>query len=120
MATKMSTSIENIFDVHPFLNELRNHNDIKNAIIIPMIGAKKIKAAVLRMMGELTAPNPPAATAAPAKPPINVCEEEEGIPNHQVSKFQQMAAISPEKITIIILLPIKSGFTVLATVSATP
>src|SRR4030095_3277730 len=44
--------------------------------------------------------NPPAcAIAAPINPPINVCEELEGIPNHQVSKFQQMAAINPEKIT---------------------
>ena len=39
------------------------------------------------------------AIAAPAKPPIKVCEEEEGIPYHQVSKFQKMAAIKPEKIT---------------------
>ena len=39
------------------------------------------------------------AIAAPAKPPISVCEEEEGIPYHQVSKFQKMAAIKPEKIT---------------------
>ena len=39
------------------------------------------------------------AIAAPAKPPIKVCEEEEGIPYHQVSKFQKIAAIKPEKIT---------------------
>jgi len=38
------------------------------------------------------------AIAAPAKPPIKVCEEEEGIPYHQVSKFQKIAAIKPEKI----------------------
>ena len=39
------------------------------------------------------------AIAAPAKPPIRVCEEEDGIPYHHVSKFQNMAAIKPEKIT---------------------
>ena len=39
------------------------------------------------------------AIAAPAKPPIRVCEEEEGIPYHQVSRFQNMAASNPEKIT---------------------
>ena len=38
--------------------------------------------------------------AAPAKPPINVWEDEEGMPSHQVNKFQRMAAIRPEKITI--------------------
>ena len=37
--------------------------------------------------------------AAPAKPPINVCEDEEGIPYHHVSKFQKMAAIKPASIT---------------------
>ena len=36
---------------------------------------------------------------APAKPPINVCDDEEGIPNHQVNKFQKVAANSPARIT---------------------
>ena len=35
--------------------------------------------------------------AAPAKPPISVCEEEEGIPFHQVNRFQAMAAITPAR-----------------------
>ena len=47
------------------------------------------------------------------KPPIKVCEEEDGIPNHQVSKFQQIAAIRPEKITSSV---IKFSLTVLAIV----
>src|SRR5687768_4623039 len=43
---------------------------------------------------------PPAcASAAPMNPPNKVWEELEGIPNHQVSRFQQIAAINPEKIT---------------------
>src|SRR6185437_639588 len=42
---------------------------------------------------------PACASAAPMKPPSRVCEELEGIPNHHVSRFQQMAAISPAKIT---------------------
>ena len=37
--------------------------------------------------------------AAPAKPPMSVCDEEEGMPYHQVSKFQKIAAINPESIT---------------------
>jgi hypothetical protein len=101
MITNAITARENIFDVHPFLKELKNHNDIIKAISIPIRGAIKINAAVLMIIGELTALKPPLATAAPANPPINVCDEEEGIPNCQVRIFQAMAAISPEKITII-------------------
>ena len=36
--------------------------------------------------------------AAPAKPPIRVCEEEDGIPFHQVTRFQVIAAITPANI----------------------
>jgi hypothetical protein len=32
-----------------------------------------------------------------AKPPIKVWDELEGIPNHQVNKFQHIAAITPAK-----------------------
>ena len=64
--------------------------------------------------------NPAAAMAAPANPPINVCEEEEGIPYHQVSKFQLIAASNPDKMITIPWLPLTiSGFTVFATVFAT-
>jgi len=55
--------------------------------------------------------------AAPAKPPIRVCEEEEGIPNHHVARFHEMAAIIPEKITGSV---IKSSITALETVFAIP
>src|SRR6478672_1566441 len=82
--------------------ERRNQSEMINAISIPTSGAITIKTAVLMIGSLLIAPQPPYATAAPAKPPIKVCEEEEGIPNHQVSKFQMIAAINPEKMTIII------------------
>ena len=91
------------------------------AKINPTTGAMKMKPAVLIMTSELTAPNPPAAIPAPAKPPISVCEEDEGIPNHQVSKFHDIAAINPAKITTSPICPeTTSGLTVFATVSATP
>ena len=91
------------------------------AISIPTIGASIIKLAVLRITVVFTASIPAAAMPAPAKPPINVCEEEEGMPNHQVSRFQAIAAINPAKITFIIVPPFTaSAFTVLATVLATP
>src|SRR3982750_3724287 len=100
--------------------ERRNQSEIINASTIPTIGAMIMKLAVCRMLGlllMLIAPNPPLAIAAPARPPINVCDEEEGMPNHQVNKFQMMDPISPERTTVSV---IHSGFTVFATVFATP
>ena len=86
-------------------------------MIIPKTGAININPAIRNIGVEFTELNPACAMAAPAKPPISVCEEEEGIPNHQVNKFQIMAATSPEKTTGKV---IKSVFTVLAIVLATP
>ncbi|MCY1559969.1 hypothetical protein D9M68_970560 [compost metagenome] len=92
--------------------------EIRKAMIIPIRGARKIKAAIWITGPELIELKVPAcAMAAPAKPPIRVCEEEEGIPRHQVNRFQVIAAIRPEKITSSV---IKSSFTVLAIVLATP
>ena len=91
-------------------------------MIIPTNGARKMKATVLRTIAELMTLNVPAfAMAAPANPPISVCDEEEGMPDHQVKRFQVIAAISPDKMTYIIsAFWMPSAFTVLATVSATP
>jgi hypothetical protein len=95
-----------------------NHREKINAMIMPTSGANKIKEAVFITGAELIALKVPAwAIAAPAKPPINVWDEEEGIPDHQVSKFQIIAAINPEKTTSRV---IHSCFTVFAMVSATP
>jgi len=55
--------------------------------------------------------------AAPANPPIKVWEEEEGMPSHQVARFQMMAATMPEKITGKV---IKVSTTDLDTVLAIP
>ena len=87
------------------------------AITIPMNGARKIKAAILRMMLSWIASKPFAMMAAPAKPPISVWEEEDGIPFHQVIKFHAIAAITPDK---IIGRVINSSTTVLDTVLAIP
>lgn len=43
---------------------------------------------------------PDFAIAAPTNPPTIVCEELEGIPNHQVSKFHAIAATNPLPITV--------------------
>ena len=119
--TPINTNNAIIFGIHPLLKEWINHREMINAIIIPIIGASKINDIVLKIGSELMAENPPYAMAAPAKAPISACDEDEGIPNHQVNKFQKIADSNPEKITSNISCPVTiSGFTVLAIVLATP
>ncbi|MNY08539.1 hypothetical protein D3C86_1413990 [compost metagenome] len=91
-------------------------------ITIPITGASTIKATTFnigaRLMACITFTPREAALAipAPAKPPIRVCEELEGIPNHQVKRFQVMAASKPARITSRVM---KFSTTVLAMVLAT-
>jgi hypothetical protein len=93
-------------------------SEIRNAIIIPISGARIMKLAIWMTGPEFTESKlPECAIAAPANPPINVCDEEDGMPRHQVKRFQMIAAIKPEKITSRV---IDSDFTVLAIVLATP
>ena len=63
-----------------------------------MKGARKMKAAIFRIMFNWIASKPCAMIAAPANPPIRVWEEEEGIPFHQVNRFHAIAAITPDRI----------------------
>ena len=42
---------------------------------------------------------PALVTPAPTSPPISACELDEGMPPHQVIRFQQIAPISAPKIT---------------------
>ena len=55
--------------------------------------------------------------SATANPPISVCEDEDGIPFHHVTRFQVMAAITPAN---IIGKVIYCSTTVLDTVLAIP
>src|SRR5215212_3508655 len=48
---------------------------------------------------KLIAPTPPAAQVAPIRPPKSACDELEGSPRNQVTRFQRMAPTSPAKIT---------------------
>ena len=65
----------------------------------PINGAKKIKRTTFRISPPAITSHPACATAAPAKPPIRVCEDDDGIPSLQVSRFQNVAANSPARIT---------------------
>src|SRR4051795_903562 len=64
-----------------------------------------------------TASKPAAATAEPTTPPISACEELEGSPNHQVTRFQEIAPIKPAKTTVGVTTAALT--TSLATVAAT-
>ena len=68
------------------------------AQVIPINGAAKINIEILKITEELIACQPHAIIAAPANPPIRVCEEDDGIPHHHVSRFQVIAARIPERI----------------------
>jgi hypothetical protein len=84
--------------------------------IIPITGARTMNARGGKILSGLMEANPEAAIAAPANPPIRVCDELVGIPFHHVNKFQMMAADNPEAITVKLTA---SDFTIFETASAT-
>ena len=95
-------------------------------ISIPIKGARIINDAIFIITSDFIASKPdvvyPVAIivlimAEPAKPPMSVCDEEEGIPSHQVAKFHIMAATIPEKITGKVIY---CSITALETVLAIP
>ncbi len=58
-----------------------------------------MKATILVKPAHTRAPVPPLAIAAPTMPPISACDELDGMPNYQVSRFQLMAPINAPKTT---------------------
>src|SRR3954470_21250799 len=64
-----------------------------------------------------TAENPTEATAAPIMPPISACDDDDGTPNHHVTRFQVIAPIRPAKIAVVVMTP--ASTMPLATVAAT-
>src|SRR4051812_24118892 len=52
------------------------------------------------------------ARAAPAKAPINACEDEEGSPHHQVNKFQTMAPNKVANMTLYVTADIATPFAI--------
>ncbi len=61
---------------------------------MPTIGEMKMNATVLRMPAGINAQLPPLATAAPTRPPISACDDDDGMPYHQVRMFQEIAPVS--------------------------
>src|SRR4051794_26164592 len=52
-----------------------------------------------------TSPGPCAASVAPTMPPISACDELDGSPAYQVTRFQTIAPTSPAKITVSVTPP---------------
>src|SRR3954466_5612341 len=63
------------------------------------------------------ASGPAEATAEPTTPPISACDELEGRPKYQVTRFQEIAPIRPAKTTVGVTTA--ASTTSLATVAAT-
>ena len=51
------------------------------------------------MPAAISEPVPALAMTAPTMPPISACDELDGMPNHQVTTFQEIAPISAPKTT---------------------
>src|SRR5262245_59235135 len=64
-----------------------------------------------------TADVPTAAIVEPTIPPMRACDDEDGTPNHQVTRFQVLPPTSPAKITVVVMAP--ASTIPFATVAAT-
>jgi hypothetical protein len=82
--------------------------DIRYDNTIPTIGDMKIKRTIFNIPLKTKALVPALIKVAPINPPTKVCEELDGKPNHQVIRFQVIAATSAAAITVKF---ITSGFT---------
>src|SRR6185436_7486026 len=65
----------------------------------PPKGETKMNAAMVPIFDHPRMPRPPLAKPAPISPPTRACDELDGSPHHQVSRFQVMAPPSAPMIT---------------------
>src|SRR6478735_628653 len=74
---------------------------MKNATMKPKVGESTSGTSTFCTSAcHLNAEMPACATTAPPNPPISACEELEGMPHHQVSKFQIQAPSSAASTTV--------------------
>ena len=66
----------------------------RNAAVKPTRGEATIGMTTLSTI-VLQCTSAPAVSAAPTRPPINACDDEEGRPKYQVIKFHTIAPTSP-------------------------
>src|SRR5579862_2033136 len=60
----------------------------------PSSGDNTMKTLVVSKPGHTIEARPALVTPAPTRPPISACELDDGMPPHQVMRFQEMAPIS--------------------------
>src|SRR3954468_7851959 len=72
----------------------------------PSAGEMKMNATVFRMPAGMSAQIPALATPAPTRPPISACDDDEGMPYHQVMMFQEMAPTSAPSTTLWSTMPV--------------
>ncbi len=65
----------------------------------PIMGDSRMAEAVLITPGQTMPSSPARATPAPTNPPISAWLEDDGVPRHHVTTFQNMAPTSAPKIT---------------------
>src|SRR3989338_9285248 len=70
----------------------------------PNSGDRMMATEVLISPLAMIALQPALASAAPPSPPTSACDEEEGMPNHQVMTFHEMAPHSAPKITALSMM----------------
>src|SRR5512140_2680134 len=75
--------------------------DSASARTRPSSGDRMIADEVLISPCAMITLQPALASAAPTSPPTSACDDDEGLPNHQVIRFQAMAPHSAPKITAL-------------------
>src|SRR6185369_4259486 len=74
---------------------------MKNATMKPKVGESTSGTSTFCTSAcHLNADTPACATTAPPSPPISACDELDGMPHHQVSKFQMQAPSSAASTTV--------------------
>src|SRR5690606_16421646 len=70
----------------------------------PNIGERKMATEVLINRHAIMALQPALASAAPTSPPTSAWEEDEGMPNHQVMRFHEIAPLRAPKMTALSMM----------------
>src|SRR5688500_18225150 len=113
------------------LREVQSTVAVRQRLTIHSSASITMKLSVKPMSGEstsgtstlptsalhLNAPTPAWATTAPQSPPMSACDELDGMPHHQVSRFQTIAPMSAANTTSCVtsLVSAKPEAMVLAT-----
>src|SRR5512135_210130 len=100
----MNCSLLNRFSVRAgegFIRIQSSATDRASARTRPSSGDRMIAAEVWISPFAMIASQPALASAAPTRPPTRACDEDEGMPNHQVMMFQEMAPHSAPKTTAL-------------------